>query len=280
MAQTLRIFSDLHFLEGSCRIRKLSQLQPLFDGADQVVVNGDSLDTQHADPTGSTAAEIRAYFPTLVPSCTLITGNHDPDISETHELSLFGGALWVTHGDVLFEDMIPWSRYQPEIVRRIAFALESVPVGERNHLDTRLKVFRKISYGMPREGGIRDEGLAAFAMKCWFVLFPPRCSLGMVRSWLTSPRRAAALAAAYRPSARFIVNGHTHYPGVWRRKDGRVVINTGSFCPPLSSLMVETSGESLRVRQINLVRGEFRPGRTFAEFPLAAAQDSPIPARS
>ena len=47
------------------------------------------------------------------------------------------------------------------------------------------------------------------------------------------------------------------------------VINTGSFCRPLGGYLVDLFEHELSVRQIDLRRGEFRPGEVVATFPLA-----------
>jgi predicted phosphodiesterase len=76
------------------------------------------------------------------------------------------------------------------------------------------------------------------------------------------------LVLKYRPSARFAVVGHTHYPG-WRTVDGVTVINTGSFCGPLGGLAVDLEPGRLTLRRIRRTRGEYRLGEKLREFKLA-----------
>ena len=273
---TIRIFSDLHFLEGSCRVQAPAQLRPLLDGADSVILNGDTLDTQNADSTQTVTGELKAFFAAHAPT-TFITGNHDPDISRTHELSLAEGRIWITHGDVLFDDLTPWSRDRPEILRRLRKAYAQTPTIEHARLETRLRIFRQISLGLPRRFDAKSRGIRSMGIRFWHVLFPPRYPIAMLHSWLAAPRRAADLAAAQRPRARVIINGHTHHPGLWHQPDGRIVINTGSFCAPLAGQAVEfLHGERLRLRPIVMQAGEFRLGRATAEFPLAGQVAQPL----
>jgi predicted phosphodiesterase len=88
-------------------------------------------------------------------------------------------------------------------------------------------------------------------------------------AWRVAPERAAALAESHRPRARFVIIGHTHRPGIWRTRSGRVVINTGSFTRPLGPCLVELTPGRLRVRRIVARAGAFVPDHTMAEFALA-----------
>jgi len=98
----------------------------------------------------------------------------------------------------------------------------------------------------------------------------------VLRSWLIAHHRAGDVAAMHRPQARFIIKGHTHRSGVWRCRDGRVVINTGSFCGPFTSQAVEIQGDQLRVRSIIQRAGEFRLGAPTAAFTLAVPALLPV----
>ncbi|MFT3780431.1 MAG: metallophosphoesterase [Nibricoccus sp.] len=264
-APTIRIFSDLHFLESACRARKMEQLHPLLDGADELISNGDLIDTQNADRGHAVTRELKTYFSAHAPTIFL-TGNHDPDISETHELLLANDGIWITHGDILYDEMVPWSREIPEIRRRLKRAWANMPVQAQRELGTRLRTFRQICHSLPRPHDPCKSGLISSLTRYFSVVIPPRCAVRLLHTWATMSRHAARVAREHRATARFIVFGHTHLPGVWRRAD-RVVINTGSFCGPLSAQAVDLQGEELRLRPIEFRRGEFRllaPTKTFA----------------
>jgi len=276
---TLRIFSDLHFLEGTCRVQKIDQLRPLLDGADAIILNGDTIDTQNADPGGVVTNQLKAFFTGHVPT-TFITGNHDPDISDTHELSLADGSIWLTHGDVFFDDLTPWSHGLNEIHRRLQNAWANVPAHETANLETRLRVFRQICHGLPRDHDPCDDSHRSMLMRYWFLLYPPRCTLSLLHTWATMSHRAARFAAHHRPKAKFIIFGHTHRSGVWCQHDGRVIINTGTFSAPLTAQAVELQGNQLRIRPIVQRHGAFQldpPTKTFA---LPAPALSPLSANT
>ena len=58
---------------------------------------------------------------------------------------------------------------------------------------------------------------------------------------------------------------------VWRLADGRVVINTGSFCRPLGRLVVDVAPDHLVVRRVTRRGRDYHPGDRVAEFALASA---------
>ena len=84
----------------------------------------------------------------------------------------------------------------------------------------------------------------------------------------SEPKRAAQLAAAQRSAAQVVVTGHVHFPGVWRRAGGPVVINTGSFFRPLGGSLVDVFGDRVEVRRIVRTGGSFGSGALLATIPL------------
>jgi hypothetical protein len=82
---------------------------------------------------------------------------------------------------------------------------------------------------------------------------------------MVAPARAAALARSFRPGARFILIGHTHYCGCSPRGP-RIVINTGSFMPLGGRMTVDIQGDSITVRPILRQRGTFHAGPPVARF--------------
>src|SRR5688500_8641847 len=136
-----RILSDIHYGDRASRVDRLTQLRPLLDGVTHVVLNGDTLDTRPGPLPAHTAecrAAVSALFPREVVTSTFLTGNHDADFCPLHHLDLAGGEVFVTHGDIFFADIVPWSRDAALISRRIAEELRSVPGELHHHLDHRL----------------------------------------------------------------------------------------------------------------------------------------------
>lgn len=272
--ELIRIFSDIHYGDRSSRVRSLGQLAPLFDGADTVVLNGDSLDTR-SGPYPARTAEIRAeaagFFAQAAPQIVLMTGNHDPDLSPLHAQTLAGGQVLVTHGDVLFENIVPWGRDVP-LIRKIVSEEEArhAPLDDGS-LEARLLVFRRACARIPQRHQVEKNRWKHLLSYTLDTFWPPQSAGRVLWAWQVAPERAAALAETHRPKARFVIIGHTHRPGVWRTRSGRVVINTGSFTRPLGSCLVELTPGRLRVRRVVARRGAFHPDRTMAEFTLAEA---------
>ncbi|MFM9030676.1 MAG: metallophosphoesterase, partial [Opitutaceae bacterium] len=121
-AAVTRILSDLHYGEHVSRVSRLDRLRPLLTGADRLVFNGDTLDTRPSRNESHSAvcrAEVESFVREQAPAATFITGNHDADISDRHHLELAQGRVFVTHGDILFDNLVPWSRDAAEACRRI-----------------------------------------------------------------------------------------------------------------------------------------------------------------
>ncbi len=265
----IRILSDLHFLETACRVGEIQQLRPLIDGASAIIFNGDLIDTQHVDPGHGHAKELKAFFQAHAPT-TFITGNHDPDISETHDLLLEPGGVWITHGDIVFENMIPWSREHRAIARRIRKALETAACDGSDTLAHRFAVYRSVCKDLPRELHLTDKSTRAKIARYLYVLFPPRQALALLGSWWVMPGKAARLANSHRPKARCVINGHSHYAGIWTVRPGTTVINTGSYCGPLQAQVVEIDENRLLVRPVIRRGGDFRLGPPVKTFALPA----------
>ncbi|MFM9080845.1 MAG: metallophosphoesterase, partial [Opitutaceae bacterium] len=266
-AAVTRILSDLHYGEHVSRVSRLDRLRPLLTGADRLVFNGDTLDTRPSRNESHSAAcraEVENFVRDQAPTATFITGNHDADISACHHLELAHGAVFVTHGDILFDNIVPWSRDAAEAGRRIAAERAREPVATQGNLERWLEIHRRGVEGHGEGAGVDDdasvgpppnpaavrvarddetrrgpvsagEGGRALRQR------PPggedeKRAVGRPQGVGEVAREEAQavplglvpLRNATGGAARFIVTGHTHRRGIWRRADGRIVINTGS----------------------------------------------------
>lgn len=265
-----RIFSDLHYGERVSIVQNLAQLDPLLAGIAGLVLNGDSLDTRPG-PHPATIQEVRrtlADYLRATPT-VMLTGNHDPDISTTHLHELAGARVLVTHGDIMFDDIVPWGRDAPlarQLVTRERGAASALT------LEQLLHAHRRAAGALPRRLPQTDtrpwQSIGRLLVE---LLFPPTRVTRVLRAWSEMPARTAALARTHRPEARFLVVGHTHRPGIWKQRDGRVVINTGSFCRPLGRLVVDVAPDHLIVRRVVRRGMDYHPGERVAEFALASA---------
>lgn len=271
-ARPLRVFSDLHFRDPRGVLHDMDHFAPLLGDAERVVFNGDSLDTQIA-AMARHGDELRAFGTRSGREVTWLTGNHDPDFAEQAELSLQDGRVWVTHGDVFFHAIAPWSHHAAELRRRFGELARGVPAAELARVETLLRLHREVVRTLPEPAHLFRPGLFARAYRLAHTLLPPRRVMEMVKAWRATPRLVAELARAQRPRAQVVLLGHTHYPGVWRvpataRAPALTVINTGSFTRPFGGLFVELAGERVRVVRISRGAEGFRAGRVAAEFSL------------
>lgn len=270
-APLIRIVSDLHFGDRASRVRRLEQLRPLLEGVTHLVLNGDTLDTR-SGPYPAHTAECReavlAFFPREVAAVTFLSGNHDADLTLQHHLDLAGGRVFVVHGDIFFDDIVPWGKDALVIGRRIAEELHRLSPGLRGDLDHRLAVFRRVAGSIPQRHQSEQNPLKHALHFLADSVWPPLRFLRVLRAWRQAPDRAAALVGRHRPNARFVVAGHTHRPGIWSTPGGITLVNTGSFCPPLGGFCVDVEPDRLVVRRVDARRGEFRTGESVAAFPL------------
>ncbi len=269
-----RILSDLHYGDRASRLGHLAQLRPLLDGVTHLVLNGDTLDTRtgpRPEYTAQLRADVAAFFsPSGVP-VTLLTGNHDPDLTLDHSLDLAAGEIFVTHGDIIFDDIVPWGRDAPEIRRLIATELAALPPAAHTRLEDRLALWRRVAAKIPQRHQSEPHGLKYALRFAADTIWPPLRVLRILAAWRHAPQLAARFARHHRPRAQFILIGHTHRPGIWRTPQGATVINTGSFCPPLGGYTVDVTPGRLIVRRVEPRAGEFHPGAIVAEFSLAQA---------
>jgi predicted phosphodiesterase len=269
-APRTRILSDLHYRDPGSTAQSPAALNPLLRETERLVLNGDTLDTvvpslrQHWD-------ELRNHFKNTCAETTFISGNHDPDISEVAELSLADDRIWVTHGDVFFDSIAPWSRQRIEIDRRLAVLREGRDASTLASVETRLHLNRVACLDLRDPEEFFQPGLLAQSRRLARTLIPPTRILSMLHTWRNTPRIVAALARAQRPRARVVVLGHTHYPGVWRVPGSPdiTVINTGSFSRPFGGLAVDVEGSSIQVVRVTRKGGEFRTSGIVADITLA-----------
>ncbi len=268
----IRILSDIHFGDRASRVVRLAQLRPLLEGVTQLVLNGDTLDTRPG-PLPAHTAECRAavteFFPREVAATTFLTGNHDANFSPHHHFDLARGQVFAIHGDVFFDNIVPWSADAPLIARRLAAEFGAVPPAHHHDLERRIAIFRRVAHSIPQRHQSERHRLKYALRFLADTVWPPLRVLHVLRAWRDAPALAGAFARRHRPAAKFIVSGHTHRPGIWPAHDGATVINTGSYCPPLGGTCVDLADGRLVVRAVELTRGEFRPGAELAAFPLA-----------
>lgn len=275
MNPVTRILSDIHFGHPASYVRDTEQLRPLLEGIPSVIFNGDSVEMRFVEERKKAIHDLealRALCAAVKTEATFISGNHDATLTGVNHLDLAGGAVLVTHGDILFHGISPWCRQAYRL--KIAHSRELAALENPEALESRLIAAKRALQAVERFGPTmrhasgRPPTVASFLHEIW----PPWRPLRIVDCWLRAPARANALAAECRPRSQFVIIGHMHWAGIWRMKE-RVVINTGSFLPfshPLAVDIDPALGE-LIVRKVVSDGGFFRTHGEAARFPLEAA---------
>lgn len=264
----IRVLSDLHLFDARTQVRNLAQLEPLFVGVDELVLNGDTCETR-AGATPAQVAELRRFFTTRVRRVVFLTGNHDPDISETHEVLAADDRVWITHGDIFLPGLTPWSRHAAQFRERRDALLAADPAADWARLDVRYRIARQVALEENYLPDRTTRTLRAHLVWVWETFFPPAQVMAMLRCWRDLPRLTVEFAATVRPRAQVVITGHVHFPRIWRHRDRPTVINTGSFFRPLGGNLVDVYDDRVEVHSIVRRHGVFRPGPFLARIPLA-----------
>jgi predicted phosphodiesterase len=262
------ILSDLHLGHRASLIEHPDQLEPLLHGPGSVIFNGDTAEMRNAEDRvigRKLAADLARVCHQSGRKAFFLNGNHDPTVSNTNHLDLESGAILVTHGDILFLDLAPWSRDAKHYRVKHREILAGLGPNDYNDFEKRLLATKRTAIELqlieePLTSG-PAPGLRLFIRQLW----PPFRPLMILKAWFEIPGRAANLARVFRPQARFVIVGHTHYPGAWDVAP-RIVINTGSFVPYFGAYAAIIESGRLELRRIDRVRRKFVLGKRVVSF--------------
>jgi predicted phosphodiesterase len=263
------IISDLHLGHRASQIHDPEELAPILKEARSVIFNGDTVEmrTPVDRPVGRHMAAVVAHLcHSIGCRATFINGNHDPAVSKVDHLDLMDGRILVTHGDILFLGVAPWSR-QALAYRRIHLrALANLGPDALMNFEKRLLAAKRTSIKLQLiERPVTEHAKAAKLRVLIQQFWPPHRPFMILGAWLQTPTLAARLCDLFRPNARYVIVGHTHYPGFWKR--GPVtVINTGSYVLHFGALAVLLDGESIEIRKVIKQKEGFALGKRIARF--------------
>ena len=263
------IISDLHLGHRASQIHDPEELAPILKEARSVIFNGDTVEmrTPVDRPVGRHMAAVVAHLcHSIGCRATFINGNHDPAVSKVDHLDLMDGRILVTHGDILFLGVAPWSR-QALAYRRIHLrALANLGPDALKNFEKRLLAAKRTSIKLQMiERPVTEHAKAAKLRVLIQQFWPPHRPFMILGAWLQTPTLAARLCDLFRPNARYVIVGHTHYPGFWKR--GPVtVINTGSYVLHFGALAVLLDGESIEIRKVIKQKDGFALGKRIARF--------------
>lgn len=286
MTHRIRIVSDVHLGHKASVVDDIKALRTLAEDVDWLIFNGDTLELKYGDLNADhyNAPEQKRLFDEETASwgckVTLITGNHDPEISDIHSLSLLDGKVFVTHGDGLFPTVAPWSSNIKNLSKFAAEIDPNATGSTAQELHDYLGLHKKVSVLAHKDDKKYNPTLwgklKIFLHQGW----PPTTPFRIIKSWMEVPERAVSLTRRFGLSPKVIVTGHTHYPGVWK-KGQQTVVNLGSLFPWPGSRCIDIEGSELTVRRIRKAENSLRIGKPVARFELeesAIGLETPAPA--
>jgi len=244
------VLSDLHLCKKLSTIVKINELRPLWQGFDELILNGDTEETYSRRYASRSQAATRTLIKTAEDDglrVRLLNGNHDPMISDQHALSLQQDKLLIMHGHVVFPEVAPWTWYAQKIkTHRIELLLES-----EDSFQAQLEATRKAS----------DRSAQSRATKNRPKLYeiPYRaiwCVAKILQTWIRCPSITERWLTTYAPKTKIVVVGHTHRAGIWEINN-RIIINTGCFAFPSHPRGVIIENNTVKVFRIRKKNNEY-----------------------
>ncbi|MGE9267004.1 MAG: metallophosphoesterase [Verrucomicrobiales bacterium] len=263
-----RILSDLHLGHPATRVKKGRGLRPLLEGCERVIFNGDTWQERWRDRRDEGKAELdalRRLLDELGVEGVFLPGNHDPETGERTGYVSLGelGEILVTHGDGVYDVASPFSREIWHYRKEIKDLITKFPEGDRE-LEARLARAREIAKVIkPTPLPDLPVPLNFFATALW----PPSRPVQIARAWREMPRESLAFLQKFAPAAKVLVFGHFHRAGIWE-KDGRVLVNTGSFMRGGAAQIVDLQGGVMKVRAVREMNALFYPSEVKGRWQL------------
>ncbi|MBV8214417.1 MAG: hypothetical protein JOZ08_14480, partial [Verrucomicrobia bacterium] len=202
MSDPTIIISDLHLGHRASQIRDPEELVPILKEARSVIFNGDTVEMRTAvdRPVGRhMAAVVARLCHSIGCRATFINGNHDPAVSKIDHLDLMDGRILVTHGDILFLGVAPWS-HQALAYRKIHLrALAQLGPDALMSFEKRLLAAKRTSIKLQLlERPVTDRSIAPKVRVLVHQFWPPHRPFMIIGAWLQTPTLAARLGDLFR----------------------------------------------------------------------------------
>jgi predicted phosphodiesterase len=262
MNNRIVIISDTHMGKRGALVGSPDMLRPLWAGASSLVINGDVAeihDPRYQIKSAEQVLRLHELCEEDAVDLTLLSGNHDPYLSDTRHLKLMNGAVFVTHGDSLHPAIAPWCPSASQVRKAHDRAMSRLEPETRDSLRARLSVSQ---HAANEHWENYEKSLQHSAWR--ELLFRPWMAFQILAYWHGIPARADRFVKKYANDTRFFIFGHTHRQGIWQR-GGLTLINTGSFGFPGKPHGVVIEHDQLCVYRIRKHRNVFR----FDDQPIA-----------
>lgn len=267
------ILSDTHFARESCKHVTPQALRPLWlethDGKpiDHLIINGDVAEIQMPHIRTQAARmidELQQLAADDGIQLTLISGNHDAFLTDHRYATLANDRIFITHGDVFHPAICTWVPEAKELKQLTRQAMEKLPNPYQPTLNERLEIAQHVSHAEFIEylHGRPDHSHLPL------LLSPYR--IGQVLYyWKQVPTWAAQFARRYAPQARFVIFGHSHHAGRWKRGQ-QMVLNTGAYSFPGQphSVLVDEAQNTIALHRLGYVNNHFYTRRKLWASPI------------
>lgn len=291
------ILSDTHLANPGRGAGSAAALRPLWEGASEVIFNGDVAEIADEKLRGQAARQVVELLDLAEADgvkLTFISGNHDPLLTDRRYLRLANREVFLTHGDILHPAISPWTDHAKHLQALHADAVLSLDPDKARDIDHQLAACQHASVvqwdhfvTQPHEGLEKSavrRGLERFGIG---KQIERRSSQGVkvakaLYYWHTIPRRAMGFARRFAPESRFFIFGHIHRAGIWHDPNpltigtdvvvpegGRYIINTGAYQTPRNPRAVVIEGKQLGVWPIRYnLEGHRLGDKPLAEYTL------------
>jgi predicted phosphodiesterase len=253
MSRTL-ILSDIHFCRKPSKVTSGKQIRALWEGCDTLVLNGDTTEThsiRYSDESKKLTRELVDLAKKDGVTTRLICGNHDPLVSETDYLWFCNNQVLVFHGHVAFPNVAPWSWRAPFVLKARQAYLEESGDGFLEQLIALRKASHDSASGKFSTDRPSTVKMLLLGLPATFRIF---------QGWWKFPSLISNWVEQYAPSANYIITGHTHHAGIWKR-NGRVIVNTGCFGFPTHPRAVIIEDSNIAVYRLRISNGVYSLGR-------------------
>lgn len=241
--QTL-IISDTHL--GKPNAATADALRPIWQGIDELVINGDAAEVQVPWLRGAAVRQLDRLEQLTRQDgvrLTLISGNHDAYLTDRRCMQLAHGRILIMHGDALHPAVAPWTRSAKLLAQRTEHEIANAMADD---LATRLDITQHIGHSEFLKEYVLSSLGESTARR---ILARPIEVPQVLWYWRREPQLACAFMQRYAPKAKVLIVGHSHRRAHWQR-DGRTIINTGAFMFPGKPQCVIHSGDTISVHRI------------------------------
>jgi hypothetical protein len=170
----------------------------------------------------------------------LLTGNHDPALSDAHWVYDAESQTLIFHGDCVLDCTHPTKKTEQFLMGHLRARWAQLGGRPADFVELHENYRSVQRQWLPIINPYKKaKTVTQYALS---LVYPPRRPFDIVHYWLKAPGRVLELARGFGKPLRHVVVGHTHRAGCWIR-GGVKVMNTGSYMPISASYAVVLDGE-------------------------------------